>query len=225
MAKRILSIGIVLPVLLALVACSGLKPAVTSTSTSQNQPNPQSNFSNQPLEDKLAVGTLKLEGTEQAVTAIQAKTLLPLWKAVKTMSASNTTAAAEMTALYSQIEDAMTAQQIQAIKDLNLSAADMQALMHPNSSQQSGSAAQSSTKGASSSQFQGGPAGDPGGGPGGGVGAPPDAGGGIPGTGIGMGLQITTTPVAGKSGAAMRGSMNLMYVDSVIQLLTKRASS
>ena len=225
MAKRILSIGIVLPVLLALVACSGLKPAVTSTSTSQSQPNPQSNFSNQPLEDKLAVGTLKLEGTQQAVTAAQAKTLLPLWKAVKTMSASNTTAAAEMTALYSQIEDAMTAQQIQAIKDLNLSAADMQALMQPNSSQQSGSAAQSPAEGASSSQFQGGPAGDPGGGPGGGVGAPPDAGGGIPGTGIGMGLQITTTPVAGKSGAAMRGSMNLMFVDSVIQLLTKRASS
>ena len=225
MAKRILSIGIVLPVLLALVACSGLKPAVTSTSTSQSQPNPQSNFSNQPLEDKLAVGTLKLEGTQQAVTAAQAKTLLTLWKAVKTMSASNTTAAAEMTALYSQIEDAMTAQQIQAIKDLNLSAADMQALMQPNSSEQSGSAAQSPAEDASSSQFQGGPAGDPGGGPGGGGGAPPDAGGGIPGTGIGMGLQITTTPVAGKSGAAMRGSMNLMFVDSVIQLLTKRASS
>jgi hypothetical protein len=226
MAKRILSIGIVLPVLLALVACSSLRPASTSTTTSQSQSNPQSNFSSQPLEDKLAVGTLKLEGTEQAVTATQAKTLLPLWKAVKTMSDSNTTAAAEMTALYSQIEDAMTAQQIQAIKDLNLSAADMQALMQPNSSPQSGSAAQSSAKGASSSsQFQGGPAGDPGGGPGGGGGAPPDAGGGIPGTGIGMGLQITTTPVAGKSSAARRGSMNLMFVDAVIQLLTQRASS
>ena len=41
------------------------------------------------------------------------------------MSASNTTAAAEMTALYSQIQDAMTAQQIQAIEDLNLSPASI----------------------------------------------------------------------------------------------------
>ena len=223
MAKRTLSIAIVLPVLLALAACSSLKlPGMVATS-SQNQSNPQSSFSSQPLEDKLAIGTLKLEGTDQAVTAVQAKTLLPLWKAVKTLSASNTTATAEMTALYSQIQDAMTAQQIQAIKDLNPSPSDLQALMKP-SSQQSGSAAQSSSQ-ASSAQFQGGPGGGDPGGPGG-FGPPPDVGGGIPGgTGIGAGLQITTTPVAGKSGAANRSSMNLMFVDSVIQLLTQRASS
>jgi hypothetical protein len=224
MAKRTLSTAIILPVLLALAACSSLKLTGAVATSSQNQSNPQSSFSSQPLEDKLAIGTLKLEGTGQAVSAAQAKTLLPLWKAVKTLSASNTTAAAEMTALYSQIQDAMTAQQIQAIKDLNPSPSDLQALMKLGS-QPAKSAAQSSSQ-ASSAQFQGGPGGgDPGGGPGGAGGPPPDAGGGIPGTGLGAGLQITTTPVAGKSGAANRSSMNLMFVDSVIQLLTQRASS
>jgi len=223
MTKRTLYTLVVWPVLLALAACSSLKLPGTAATSSQTQSNPLTNMANQPLEDKLAIGSLKLEGTDQAITSAQAKTLLPLWKAVKTISASNTTAEAEMSALYTQIQDAMTAQQIQAIKDLNLSAADMQALMQKYRSPQAGSGAQKSTPGAFS-QFQGG--GDPGGGPGGGPGGPPpDAGGGIPGTGIGTNLQTTSTPVAGKAGSANRSSMNLMFVDPVIQLLTQRAEA
>jgi hypothetical protein len=229
MVKRTLYIVVVVPVLFALAACSSLKLPETSLSSSQSQSNPLSNFSGQPIEDKLALGTLKLEGTDKAITAAQAKTLLSLWKAVKTMSASNTTATAEITALYSQIQDAMTAQQIQAIKDLSLSSSDMQALMQKYSSPQAGSTGQKSTQ-TVLSQLQvgglgGGPGGDPGGfpvgQPGGGGGAPPDAGSGI----IGTGLQTTGTPVAGKSGASNRGSMNLMFVDPLIQLLTQRAGS
>lgn len=219
MTKRTLYIVVVIPVLFALAACSSLKLPGTSSSSAQNQP----------VEDKLAAGTLKLEGTDNAITAAQAKTLLPLWKAVKTLSSSNTTAAAEMTALYSQIQEAMTAQQIQAIKDVSLSPSDMQTLRQKYGSPQSGSAGQKSTQAALSAQLQGGGAGGlPGGGPPGGgpVGPPPDVGGGgIPGTGIGTGLQTTGTPVAGKSGAANRGSMNLMFIDPLIQLLTQRAAS
>ncbi len=37
------------------------------------------------LEDKLLVGTLDLEATDQAVTAAQAKILLPLWQQVKSL--------------------------------------------------------------------------------------------------------------------------------------------
>jgi hypothetical protein len=232
MAKRTLYIVVILPVLLALAACSSLKPAGTVSSSAQNQANPLSNLAGQPVEDKLAIGTLKLEGTDKAITAAEAKTLLPLWKAVKAMSASNTTAAAEMTALYTQIQDAMTAEQIQAIKDLNPTASDTQALMQKYGSPQAGNSAQKSTQTALSSQLPsgsagGGDGGGPGGGPAGGFGGPPpDAGGGgIPGTGIGTGLQTTGTPVAGRAGAAMRGSLNMMLVDPVIQLLTQRAGA
>lgn len=224
MTKRTLYFVIVIPVLFALAACSSLKLPGTSSSSAQTQSNPLSNLSGQPVEDKLAAGTLKLEGTDNATTAAQAKTLLPLWKAVKTLSTSNTTAAAEMTALYSQIQEAMTAQQIQAIKDVSLSPSDMQTLRQKYGSPQSGSADQKSTQAALSSQLQGGgPGGGPDGSPGG---PPPDAGGGgIPGTGIGAGMQTTGTPAAGKSGASNRGSMNLMFIDPLIQLLTQRAAS
>ena len=215
--KRRLYLIVVVPVLLALAACASIQQANTAsnTSTSQTQANPLSNAASQPVEDKLAIGTLKLDGTAQAVTAAQAKTLLPLWKAVKTMSASNTTATAEMTALYSQIEDAMTAQQITAIKAISLSPTDMQKY---------GSAAagsSSKTGSASSAQAQG----SDGGPGGGGFGGPPDSGG-IPGTGtLGGAVQTTGTPVAGRAGAAIRGNMNLMFVDQIITLLTKLAAS
>jgi hypothetical protein len=43
-----------------------------------------------PLETRLAVGILSLENGELAVTPEQAQTLLPLWKAIKTLSSSDT---------------------------------------------------------------------------------------------------------------------------------------
>lgn len=227
MVKRTLSIVVVVPVLFALAACSSLKLPGTGAPSSQSQSNPLSNISGQPLENKLALGSLKLEGTDKAITPTQAKTLLPLWKAVKVMSASNTAAAAEISGLYSQIQDSMTAQQIQAIKDLNLSASDVQALIQKYNSSQTGSTNQKSAQSALSSQAQdSGPGGDPGGGgPGGGGGAPPGAGGGdILSVSGGTGLQITSTPVAGKS-HAIQGSANLIFVDSLIQLLIQRANS
>jgi hypothetical protein len=226
MAKRTRYLIVILPVLLTLAACASLKLSGTGSPASQNPSDPLSNLAGQPLEDKLAIGTLELEGTGQAVSPAQAKTLLPLWKAVKTLSASNSTAAAEMTALYSQIKAAMTSQQIQAIQDLNLSASDLQTLLQKYRSPQAGSSGQKSTQSALSSQLQGGgfgggPGGDPGSGPGGGGGAPPDAGGGI----FGASPKITTTPVAGRAGAANQGRMNLMFVDPIIQLLTQRAGA
>ncbi len=106
------------------------------------------------LEEKLAVGTLDLEATDQVVTAAQAKVLLPLWQQVKTLSAqfnfspngsnssssgSNSSAAGsgssssgtnstpnEMTAVFTQIQQAMTADQLKAINAMNLTATDVQ---------------------------------------------------------------------------------------------------
>jgi hypothetical protein len=72
-----------------------------------------------PTEMQMLLGTFKLEGTDQAVTAEQASTLLPLWKAYRTMIADDTAASNEISSLTTQIHDSMTADQLSAIEDMN----------------------------------------------------------------------------------------------------------
>ncbi len=73
---------------------------------------------------QLALGTLKLEGTENAVTEAQAAQLLPLWEALSGTAAETE---AERTGLVQQIEDTMTATQVSAIAAMALTQADEQA--------------------------------------------------------------------------------------------------
>ncbi len=247
MLPKTRTILLLLPLVLILAACAGLKLPGTSSGASsgsgatpqpgQNQPGQPPNMTNQPIEQKLALGTLRLEGTENAVDTEQAKTLLPLWKAVKTLSSDSNTSAQEMDALYKQIQAAMTAGQVQAIKDMNLSQTDMQALMQKygiqappvgNRNPNGTPAARTPSGGNSSggSQNGGRDAGGPGGGfppdMGGFGGPPPDAG------GFG-GAQPNAqgTPRArgtpGQGGRTFRGGMNMMFVDPLIKVLQERA--
>jgi hypothetical protein len=235
MHKKIMSILVVLPLVLVLAACASIQlPWAQSTST-QNQTNPAANIADQPVENKLALGTLNLEGTDKAVTATQAKTLLPLWKAVKSLSSSDNTSAAEMTAIYQQIQEAMTAGQIQVIQGLNLSPTEMQALMEKYGVQlpqggpgnQSGSTAATPGANRSSNNSAGGGGEFPGGGPGGAGGPPPDGGGpGFDAGGTSSGASTTQrTPVAGQTGGGFRGGLNNMLVDPLIKLLEQRATA
>ena len=90
---------VVLTVLAALAAgCSGIQLPWAKGNT-QSQQNP-ADFSAQPVENKLAVGILKLEGTNNAVTAEEAQKLLPLWKAVRGLANDTKTTTEEMTGLY-----------------------------------------------------------------------------------------------------------------------------
>lgn len=77
---------------------------------------------------QLGIGTLQLEGTADAVTAAQAKELLTLWKAVRSLSGSRTAAAQEVQALFSQIESTLTAEQITAIAAMQIGQDDETAL-------------------------------------------------------------------------------------------------
>ena len=216
---------LLLPVMLAVAGCSAPQPAgATSNTSAENAASAQTaqtpgapNPANQPIEGKLAMGTLKLEGSAQAVTAEQAKSLLPLWKAVKALSASSTASTDEMNSLYTQIQEGMSADQIAAIKALALAPADMQALMQQyNIQAPQGGPSPSNPRTANSANQHGAPGGDPGaGGPPGG--APPD-GGGFPGGG-------QTTPQAGQTPRAQRpgGGMNTLFVDPLITLLDARS--
>ena len=126
-------IGFILPVmamLLVLTACSG--PAAKANSLN-NQPSNSGGGSNSStntnIQNRLAPGIFMLEGTDQAVTAQQAKQLLPLWQQVQTLDANNTAASSDIQSVYQQIEGVLTTAQIQAIQNLNLSQSSLQSLM------------------------------------------------------------------------------------------------
>jgi hypothetical protein len=64
---------------------------------------------------QLAVGTLHLEGTGQAVDASQAAALLPLWELLAQLNTSSSAAPEEVSAVIEEIKLNMTAAQISAI--------------------------------------------------------------------------------------------------------------
>lgn len=197
------------------------------------------------LNEKLAAGTLKLEGSDQAVTAEQAKELLPLWKAVKTLSTSDTASQLEIEAVYQQIQDTLTADQLASIEALDLSGSNLQQLMSDlgiefgNPADTGLTDSQRATRIAelrASGQFAQG--GGPGGAPGGADGAPsggfqrPSGGGGgfatggnFPPDGAGAGAVPGTTGTQTAPRAGGRGGfgMSQIFIDPLIKLLTTRA--
>ncbi len=69
---------------------------------------------------KLATGTLKLEGTDQAVDAQAAAKLLPLWELLEQLDTSGSAAPEEITAVVDEIQLNMTAAQVKAIDAMNI---------------------------------------------------------------------------------------------------------
>ncbi len=125
MSKKILAI-VVCILAVSLTGCSlhnpfRARPAANSTKAGSK------GFGNA-LENKLAIGTLRLEGTDKAITAAQAKQLLPLWQQVRSQSQAATPDANAVLATYKQIENGMTLDQVQAIKDMNVSQNDIEVL-------------------------------------------------------------------------------------------------
>jgi len=78
-----------------------------------------------PVMVQLIVGTLQLDGTELGVTAAQATELLPLWKAVRSLSGSDTAAEAEIEAVVDQIGSTLTDEQLRAIAEMQLTQEDL----------------------------------------------------------------------------------------------------
>lgn len=81
-----------------------------------------------PLAMMLILGTFKLEDTEFAIDSAQAAELLPLWKALRSLSQSETVAAEELQAVINQVQDTMTAEQIAAIESMELTMQDLGAI-------------------------------------------------------------------------------------------------
>lgn len=119
MRKTILTVIVLLA--MTLTACGA------ATTTPQADPNKlNTSYTNAlPVATQLLVGTFKLDGTKNAVTAEQAKSLLPLWQVYESLSISDTAAQEEITALIDQIQETLTPTQVQAIRDMQLTSQDM----------------------------------------------------------------------------------------------------
>ncbi len=159
MFKKALFISIILALVAGLAACSSVSVAGVSASLFSSSQSRLNSSSSQALESKLAVGTLTLEGTGLAITATQANELLPLWKAVRSLSNDSNTTATEMAAVYAQIEETMTAGQLQAIQNVTWTQADVSSLQQKYAAQavQSGQKTTTTTSSTSSAMQSGGP--------------------------------------------------------------------
>ena len=113
----------VLPVLLILILLLSACGSTTSRGSASTQA--AANQQGLQLSEKLAIGTLKLEGTPNAVTAKQASDLLPLWQVYSSLITSDTAAQQEKDALAQQIQETMSPTQVQAINGFNLTQRDV----------------------------------------------------------------------------------------------------
>lgn len=213
--KKVLISTLVLLTLL-LTACGGASDSTGAATTSQTDPSAQT-LSGASL---LIIGTFKLEETEQAVTAGQATELLPLWQVYQSLSTSDTAAQAEVDALFAQIQDTMTSEQMQAIEEMQLTQEDVFALMQEQGIEMGAgpSAEQIATAQADGGGFTPPDGGFPGGGgPGQG-----------PGDGGGQGLtpdQIATAQASRGAGGANPNRVPTALIEALIEFLQEKAGA
>ncbi len=136
MKKNFLFISIILIFILS--ACGGTVPAAeapsvdiaSSGSAEITSSTLTADYENAlPISLQLMLGIFALEETEQAVDAGQAAEMLPLWKALRSLSQSETVAQEEISAVYKQIEETLTAEQLNAIAAMQLTREDMAGIM------------------------------------------------------------------------------------------------
>jgi hypothetical protein len=164
---------------------------------------------------QLAVGTLKLEGTGQAVTASQAAQLLTLWEGYQSISKSDTSSQEELDALVKQIQGVMSSEQIQAINAMNLTDQTVSDAMQSMGSSTDASAPVSTP---GSSTIQAAPGGGPGGMPGGGGDSVMSA--------ISGGTTTQSTPAATQSpNNADTTQVNSTLLNALIQMLKTRSQT
>lgn len=139
--KNVLTMMALLVIILVLSACGDSAEVASSLpveETSSNGADPGADDTRAigeefrdaiPVSAQLGFGTLMLEESEYAVDPEQAAQLLPLWKAARSLSESDTVAEKELDAVFTQIEDTMTSEQISAINEMQLTGEEMAQLM------------------------------------------------------------------------------------------------
>ncbi|MGD9092184.1 MAG: hypothetical protein PVF74_05025 [Anaerolineales bacterium] len=132
--KKLIILITSLTTILILAACSSASAVeVGNVATEDNNASANEDYSsnnpsanpeqenNFPMEMQLMLGTVMLEGTSYVIDPQQAAELLPLWKALRSLSESDTTAIGEVEAVINQIQRTMTTEQMEAINGMELS--------------------------------------------------------------------------------------------------------
>lgn len=112
-------------VILALAGCKKAEEPTPAASAANANP-PADGAPGMDKMETLILGTLKLEGTPDAVTPERARSLLPLWQLIQGGSLKSD---AEIQAVLKQIEGEMTDAQLAAIEAMQLTADDMRTWM------------------------------------------------------------------------------------------------
>lgn len=113
--KRVSFVSVIIFVILVSTACgSSSSKSSSSTTGSTNK------MATMTPAVELAVGTLRLEETSQAVDKKMAAQLLPYWQLIDELNASESTAPQEITAVVENIRAIMTTGQVQAIQNMKL---------------------------------------------------------------------------------------------------------
>ncbi|MGE5252084.1 MAG: hypothetical protein ACM3QS_17905 [Bacteroidota bacterium] len=189
---------------LTLSACASAPSAAIASSPAESSLAPSA---------RLILGTLKLEGTAEAVTARQAAALLPLWQVYQGLQESGTAAQEEIDALVQQIQETMTSSQVQSMQAMSLTQADIMSVMVEQNIAEAGPQ-QAVTRTASGSGPQAGPEG----------GMPPADMGGEPGM-VGAAAPVSASSSTGGSSSSQvqAGSgVPSALLDALIQLLETR---
>ena len=178
------------------------------------------------VESKLALGTIKLEGTKQAIDPKMAASLIPLWQLLFQLKSSSSSAPQEVTAVVDQIKATMTPVQVSTINSMTLTQADIfTAFQQANgSSGTTGTGTSGSTGGNRGGGFAFGGGVPGGGGPGGG-GIP----GGVRAGGAGGGSSTSTTQATALTAAQVaqtrENAISTLLINQVIKLLQTKLSS
>jgi len=126
--KRLLGPALALLLSLPLVACNGQASTLATSTASNSRLSSDYEAALSPIA-QLAVGTFQLEEQDLAVTAEQAQQLAVLWRAYRSVSNNSSASRQEVVALEKQIEEAMTDEQLAAIKAMKLTNADLMEVM------------------------------------------------------------------------------------------------
>ncbi len=158
--------GLLVLMMLLLVACGGADVAEGITAVENDDEfRLQTEYADAlDIQNQLALGTIKLEESAQAVDEAQAAELLPLWQAYQSLTESNITADAEIDALLNQIQGGMTTEQLQAIAAFALTNEDIAAMLESGALVGGMRGGRNSGEDGPAGGFGGGPGGGPGGG-------------------------------------------------------------
>jgi hypothetical protein len=227
MFRNALILASILMLLLA-AACTSQSASAALATSSSAATDQIANPSQLTVKDKLGIGILSLNKAGLPISTEQAAVLLPLWQVVRSLGTDKNASSAELAALYVQIQDTLTADQVAQIEQFTWSQTELTSLVQQYQSQTMlvSSTVKPTTTTSTSTTGQ-----NMGGGPGGDM-LPPD--GGIM---MGGGASLGMTPGQSTTGETQQSliqnqlssqssvDLNVLLANAVINLLQQQVDA